>query len=414
MANENLPDLTIEEFRAKQQAQEQVNPAPAPTPSPEPTPTPVPTPQPTPSPEPAGQPTSFDKMGWLKERTGQQFEKEEDFNTHYGSLTEKATKAESYQKTLAEREAELERMKVEQLDPVKIYGSKENAIFANLAKANEGKYDPNILFQITHTDLETLDPIDAIAYQELMNDPKREIYDSYQEALEDVRAKYAKEGYDPDKPLSEQLPEVKRMITKDAKLAKKGFNDLVSSVKLEGFEELSAKKTLIEKQNIDRYNLVKSQSEPDIMKIRDNLETIDFPVTEKDDKGKEVETNLYDFNLGDFKKSKRVADKLAEVQNTLSEKLPAWNQDIAKEVQKAVMTDLKAGYLYANRGKIFKEMREDAVAKAKAEWQKDRDNPNPLNTTTAPAPDMTDEQKARKDAEGKFLPEVKHRIVKVH
>lgn len=323
----------------------------------------------------------FDKFKFLTETLGSEFKTDEDIENYKRSLTEWKGKVDEAEK------------KLKSVDPMKYFASQDDYII-NQLKIKHPDLDPSVLMNTITTDMEKIDPLRLIAYRKLLSDPKHEVYENETQAYNHV---LRETGYDPEVPMAEQSEEVKVAIRHLAKQAREEFGKLKSEVEVPKPIDLTAEQAKIDLENKQRYDRIKTLSSPDLVKIPEMLDKIDFTAKDKDGKDEVV----FSFQMGDFAKSKRVQDVLGQVHDVVAKNALEWTPDMAKKVVQATVDDLKKDYLWANSGKIAKEMRESLYKKWNDEkFEKDNHN-RPLNPDkTNPA--MTEEQKKIKAEGEKF------------
>lgn len=367
-----LYEGTLEEIH--EQIEQDKTPAPEPAPEPTPEPTPEPGETPTPAPE-------FDRLKFLGEALSTEFKTEEDFETYKRSLNEWKGKAEDAEKQL------------KSFDLMKHFASPDDYII-NQLKIKHPDLDSAVLMNTLTADLEKVDPIRVIAYHRLLSDPKHEVYDNEAQAYNQVLKEV---GYDSEAEYDQQSDEVKVSIRQMVRNAKNEFSKLKSEIEVPKSIDLTEEKNKKDLELQQRYDRIKTLSSPDIRKIPELLSKIDLMAKDKDGKD-EV---LFSYQLGDFGKSKRVQDVLAQVQDAIAKNALEWTPDMAEKITKATIEDIEKDYFWANRGKIAREMKESWYKQWNDEKFEKDNHSRPLEPERV-NPTMTEEQKKLRESGKQF------------
>ena len=330
----------------------------------------------------------FDKYGFLNETFSTDFKTDDDINAWKSTITEKTSKFDELQKQYEQAQTELKAV-----NPRKFFASDDDFI-VNQLKIKYPDLNPNVISKALTTDLAKLDPIQAITYKELLNDPKGEVYENEKQAYDHVCRKL---GYDPEVSFDEQEEGVKVAIRAEAKAARAEFTKLKSEVEIPEIIDLTAKKAEQESQAKASYDKFKPLVERDLQSVSAGLDKIDITVKAKDGKNQV----LFSYDLGDFKNSKLVKDTVNEVLEFTARNAREWTPEIAKKATEAIVADLRNQYIAANIGQIIEAHRDQVTKDLMDKKFEKENNSRPLNPELN-NPSMTEEQKKLKSVKDKF------------
>ena len=328
--------------------------------------------------KPADKPVEFDKKKFYSEIFEQDFEDDEKVKEYHRSLKDKATKydtvAPEYEKVKGENE-----LLKGNLDPLKYFPGKTpeektKYFVAAQLQIKYPDYDPNVLMRVVTDDIDKINPVEVLALNELLNDPKHEVYDTDEDAYAEIERKF---GLVADTPFAEQDRAVQIAVKAAVKEAKNGFNKLAKEIEAPKPIDLVGDQTKKQADAKAQYDKILNLAAPDIAKIRDGLDKLDIEIPELDDKGKETgkNTTVFSYDMGTFKDSAEVKTLLAQVLDNVSSKESDWTAKRAKEVQNEVLELLKARYYQKNQVKIETAKR-NAYFKEWSDKKFKEENPN--------------------------------------
>jgi len=324
---------------------------------------------------------TFDRFKYLTETTGIEIKSDEDFKTHWSSLTEKTTKFDDLQKQYEQAQNELKAV-----DPLKFFANQDKYI-ENQLLIKHPELDPAVLANVLTADVEKADPLKVLTLQKLLKDPKHEIFENEQQAYNKVCKEV---GYDKDLPFDEQEEDVKVAIRAARKEALTEFGKFKSEVEVPKPIDLTAEKETQRLQAQANYDKLLPIVQRDLQSIPTGLEKLE--ITTKDKEGKsEV---LFTYDLGEFKNSKVVKDTIAQVQEYTARNAREWTPEVAKKAVEITIADLQKDYIAANLPQILKAYGEQKQKEfMDANFEKENHNrpntPDPLN------PAMLEEQKTQ-------------------
>jgi hypothetical protein len=346
-------------------------------------------------------------LTWFNEKFKTNFEKDEDLEEHFNSLTAKSTQYDT----------ELEAAKKLGEESVGVFmqefGITEDQLKLSKAHTVFPDVTSEVLSKVIASDFtQTLkdDPTEILVIKERFEHPE----------LSDAQATkrvYKKYGIDP-----ENLDESKNIIIDDdtavdikvdAKEAIKGFNAAKQQVKIPEQVNITKRKEEQTKTLNERVEKIKPLLEKDFKGIPDHLDKVEIIKTKKGKDGKPENEVVYSFSLGDYGKSTYVKKEIDKAVDYLSRTLPEYDQAF---VGKAIDTSVEV--LKSQR---VLSMLPDILLSAKEEWyaqwrkENNLETTNPLQLKGDGAPVIpTEDEKKRADAEAKIVsknPKLKHKEV---
>lgn len=372
---------TIEELASQQNPAEQ-NPAPAPNEVPEN----KEKTEPAPTPEPA---PAVNEWEIISKRFGQEFKGEEDFNAYRSSLTEKDTKLQTLQQQYEAAQAELKAV-----DPMKWFPDKDTYIMAQL-RIKHPDLDPATITRIMTTDIDKATPLEILAYRELLKDPKREVFENEQQALQYVQDKYK---YDIDVPFDEQADMVKVGIRAARKEAVAEFAALKNGIEVPQPIDLTAENARKKQEAEANYTKMKPVVENDLnTRIAAGLDRLEFTAKTKDGKDEPLLT----YELGDFKDSAAVKKEIADKVEYIARNAREWNPEIAAKVSEAIRQEILSTYIVQNIAHILKANTDKVTAELRNATFEKENHSRPLNPDRT-NPNITEEAKRMAEIKAEF------------
>lgn len=322
----------------------------------------------------AGQ--SFDRLSFLKQELGHDFNSEDDFNSWKSTITEQSTKYADLQKQYEEAQSQLK-----SYDIRKHFASDEDFII-NQLKIKYPDMNPKVLSNVLTSDIATLNPIDAIASAYLLNDKDGKIFKSPEQAYNYVCKKL---DIDRDTPLDEHDEDVQVAVRMEAKQAIEKFSQLKSEITVPASVDLAAQKAEADRQAKEHYDKLQPLVQRDMESVLTGLD--ELAITEDTKDGKNT---VFSYKLGDYKSSKHVQETLAKVVDTIARNAQEWTPQLAKEVVAKTVEQLQNDYFVQNRTAIIKAVKDQVRKEVMDEEFAKGNNNRPLNPDKT-NPSMTQE-----------------------
>jgi len=252
-----------------------------------------------------------------------------------------------------EKREEYERLLQESQDPMSYFADESEYKKQQLLK-NNPTINRNAIDKVFESDIDKLDPLDAIATQWYLESPEL----SYDEAKEAVKEQYNIDEEGTIKPL------VKKAAG-DARRSLKGFRDQEIQAPKDGKSFVEGR----QKEREEQIEKTKENFQPIVDSYVKEWEGVEF-------KNKEGTWLKYDFSPEDKEDVQEVMlEVLAETGASL---------DDAENQISAVRTAIEKEYIYDNLERILKAHVDEAVHKKDEEWRKLSHNPKETNQQKAP------------------------------
>lgn len=344
-------------------------------------------------------------LAWLNTKLNSKFEKEDEAEEHFRTLTEKSTLADQYKENLDKLTTENEELK-KGFNPMSLFEDPKDYLYIELKKNNKG-LDPNVLATLAFNEIKDIDKFDILTYSKLLKDPNHEIYETDADAEESIMEKYKEMGYDPELKWDEQPKNVRIRINEDVANARAELSKIKESVKLPEIIDVVKQKEENQKKFTERYNTIKSQAEPDIKKkVPALLDKVDVVDVKKGKDGKTEKETVFSFSMGEFNKSTHAKKELDAALEWIAKNVEAYSPEIAEQLIGESVRNLKGQFVLSHLPDMFKAAKEQW----RAEWVKENNeaehNPNKLDVKGANDVPKTEAERKKAEEESRFSQKV--------